>query len=533
MAIINNLSDKRVLVIDDQPGMRIQLQMSLSTAGFEKLHIFPTIRDAMDRIMTGNYQIILCDYALGPGTDGQQFLEYLRAKKQISYSTIFIMITAERSYEKVVAAAEFAPDDYLLKPFSAGHLIRRLQRLLERQQRFSDVHQACDAKDWKAATIECEKIIESKDKYLIEAYRLKGEILLEMRQSEAAEAHYRQILELRYLPWAKLGLARAASLQGNTELAAEMARETIETNEQYMGAYDFLGGVLAESGDKDAALEVLQSARKQSPGTLNRVRHVAELAMETGQPEVAEQVMAEALSRHKYSPVREAGDYAILSNALGEQGKLEKALAVLTEAKDTFKDETSGVVLATSESFVQRKAGNTELAEAALLRALEAKRGDLPVHVMAAMADACFAMGRAELATELLKQMVQNNPDDVTAKVKARAVLTAAGKGAEADSMISTSVKEVIHINNEGVRKAQAGELEEAVALLSAAADRLPNNLSVVGNAALALAMDLARNGNDQAKMDACMHYRDIVVGKAPEDPKLAQIDATLKKVKA
>lgn len=531
MAIISKLSDKRVLVIDDQAGMRAQLQMSLASAGFEKLHVLPTIKDALTRIQTNHYHIILCDYALGEGTNGQQFLEYLRSRNLISHGTIFIMITAERSYEKVVTAAECVPDDYLLKPFTAEQLNQRLQRLVERQERFAAVNQARDAKDWERAIAECEKIIAFKDKYLIEAYRLKGEALLELKRAAEAEAHYRLVLALRPLPWAKLGLARALALGGQAELAADLARETIEDHDHFMGAYDFLGNVLAETGNKDAALEVLQSAREKSPGTLHRVRNVAELAVETGKHEMAEQLMTEALAKHKFSPVREAQDYAILSRALGEQGKQQQALDVLKNAKSTFKDELSSAVLATSESLVHRKAGNPELAEAALSRALEANRGDLPPSVVAAMADACFAMGKEDHARDLLKQMVQNNPDDVATHEKARAVMVEAGKEAEADTMIASSVKEVIQINNEGVRRAEAGQLAEAIKLLSAAADRLPNNLLIVGNASLALALDLARNGFNPAKMNECTRYRQMVAAKAPSHPKLAQIDATLRKV--
>lgn len=531
MAILSKLSDKRVLVIDDQPGMRTQLQMSLSSAGFEKLHVLPSIREALARIQTNHYHIILCDYALGEGTNGQQFLEYLRARGLISHGTIFIMITAERSYERVVTAAECVPDDYLLKPFTAEQLNQRLQKLIERQERFTEVNRARDSQDWDKVVSGCEKIIAAKDKYLIEAYKLKGEALLSLKRATEAEAHYRLVLELRPLPWAKLGLARAMSLAGHKELAADLARETIESNDHFMGAYDFLGDVLAEGGDKQAALDVLQSAREKSPGTLHRLRNVAGLAVDTGQHAFAEEILTEALSKHKHSPVREAQDYALLSRALGEQGKQQKALDVLKDAKITFKDEMSSAVLATSESIVHRKAGNAELAEAALDRALQANHGDLPANVVAAMADACFAMGKEDRAKDLLKQMVQNNPDDAATHEKARAVLVDAGKEAEADAMIATSVKEVIQINNEGVRRAEAGQLDEAVKLLSDAADRLPNNLLIVGNAALALALDLARNGNNSAKMNECQRYRQMVAAKAPNHPKLAQIDATLRKV--
>lgn len=532
MALVNQLSNTKVLVIDDRASMRTQMQMSLTNSGFEKLHVVSTIRDALAKIQVGNYDIILCDYFLGDGTNGQQFLEYLRTKSLISRNTIFVMITAERAYENVVTAAECAPDDYLLKPFTAEQLNQRLQKLMERQAQFAKVDKATDAKDWKRVAVECDSIIAKKDKYFIEACKIKGAALNKSGLADEAEAHYRQVLEIRPLPWAKLGLAQALMLNGNMEVATQLAREVVAEHDNFMGAYDFLGSVLTESGDKDGALEALQAARLVSPGTLNRVRHIAELAVDTGKHEIAEQVLGEALAKHKYSPVREAQDYAILSKALVEQGKAGKALEVLKEAKDSFKDEVSTVVLATGECLAHRKAGNQELAEAALSQALAANHGHLPASVSAAVADACFALGKEDKATELLKQVIQNNPDDAKAQDRVHAVLASAGKGVEeARAMIAASGKEIITLNNEGVRKAQAGELAEAIMLLCDAADRLPNNIQIVSNASLALALDLARNGYNGVKFKECLRYRQQVVDKAPDYPKLVQIDSMLIKV--
>lgn len=533
MALVNQFSSKRVLVIDDLAGMRTQLQMSLVGSGFEKLHVVSSIKEGLALMESGHYDIILCDYFLGDGTNGQQFLEYLRARDLISRNTIFIMITAESAYESVVTVAECAPDDYLLKPFTAEQLNHRLERLLERQARFHAVNKAMDAKNWQKAVAECDSLLAVKDKYFVEVSKIKGEALLKSNRAEEAIDLYQQIIALRPLPWARLGLARAVAMSGDKDTAVLMARKVVEEHNHFMSAYDFLGGVLAETGGKQAALDVMQSARHVSPGTLNRVRRVAELAIDTGRHEIAEQVMSEALSKHKYSPVREAQDFATLSKAYNELGKPEKSLEVLKQAKDTFKDQSSRVILATSECIAHQKSGNPALAEVALSEALAVNHGDLPASVVAAVADACFTLGKEERGTDLLKQLVQNNPDDAAAKAQVQSILTAAGKGEEeAKAMIAASASEIIQLNNEGVRKAEAGQLAEAVSLLSDAANRLPNNLQIVSNAALALALDLARNGANAAKLAECVRFRQLVASKAPTYPKLAQIDAVLKKVR-
>ncbi|HEX5364974.1 MAG TPA: response regulator [Gallionella sp.] len=533
MATLSEFTDKQVLVIDDMEGMRSQLRMSLSNSGFAKLHVVANIREALQHMENNRYDVILCDYSLGSGTDGQQFLEHLRTNDLISRNTIFVMITAEQAYEKVVSASECAPDDYLLKPFTAGQFNARLVKLLERQAYFRDLDQATDAKNWPHVIAECDKALPARNKYFIELCKIKGAALMHHNRPQEAAELYREVLALRPIGWARLGLARALSLLNQKNEAQQLAQEILTDSPQFMAAYDFLGGLLSSSGDKKAALEVLQKAREVAPGTMSRIRELSTLAVDTGQPELAEAVMRQALQKHKYSPVRRVNDYAVLSHALANQGKANEALSIIGEARKDFRDEQSQIILATSESVAQHAAGNAELAEAALARAMTGDINALSAETITSIADACFTLGKEQEATGLLRHAIQNNPEDETIRGKVHDVLMAAGKDVtEADAMIEDSTQEIIRINNDGVRKAESGQLDEAVALLCEAANRLPNNLQIVGNAALVIALDLVQNGNDPQKLSKCMRYREALIAKSPDYPKIAQIDSQLKQLK-
>ena len=534
MSFNNGISEKWVLVIDDLESMRNQLRMSLSSSGFAKLHLVGSIKDALQRMATNRYDVILCDYLLGDGTDGQQFLQYLRTNDLISRSTIFVMITAEQAFEKVIAASECAPDDYLLKPFTAAQFNIRLEKLLEKQEYFSVIDSASDAKNLTRVLIECDRKLPARDKYFIDLCKIKAAVLMRENRPQDAADIYREVLALRPVGWAKLGLARALEVLDKREEAQALVREILVDAPQFMAAYDFLSKMLVSSGDKHAALDVLQKAREVSPGTMSRIRELSNLALSAGKPELAETVMRQALQKHKYSPVREAGDYVVLSNALVNQGKAEEALSVVADAQKTFNDEHSTVVLATSESAAHRATGNHTQAEAALVKAMSV--GDLsklPAQAVLALADVCFAMGQENDAKNLLRHAIQNNPENEFIKNKVHEVLTSAGKdAAEATAMIDESTREVILLNNEGVRKAEAGELAEAIELLCQAANRLPNNMQIVSNAALVIALDLERNGNNPDKLVKCLKYREALIKKSPDHPKLVQIDGLLKQLK-
>jgi tetratricopeptide (TPR) repeat protein len=535
LTTVTNISDKWVLIIDDMESMRSHLNMSLSSSGFARRHVVSNIKEALEHLSTAHYHIILCDYNLGEGTDGQQFLEYLRTNDLISRSTIFIIITAEQAYTRVVAASECAPDDYLLKPFTAGELNARLERLLARQTYFKEIDQAASDKDWERMVVECDRLLACHDKYYFDLCKIKGSALMRDDKVQQAVDLYRETLAMRPLGWAKLGLARAlARLDQNVE-AQQLVREIIEETPLYMAAYDFLGKLLAEADDKNGALEILQKARELSPGTMSRIREYCSLAVHTGQMELAENVMRDTLHRHKYSPVRQANDYVILSKALIEQGKTKEALTVVNEGKKSFHDVHSTVVLTVTESTAHHAAGDEAMANKAMERFLsQTEIGSFSVDEELDMAAACFSLGREEDALHLMQHAVQNNPDDEGIKEKILAASIAGGKSeAEAREMIAASVNEVVELNNQGVNTAQAGHLGDAIEMLCNAVKRLPNNVQILSNTALMLAVCLLKEGNDAKKLAQCQTYRDLLFKKAPDHPKLEQIDAILKKLKS
>lgn len=534
MATVSKMSDKWVLIIDDMEGMRSQLRMTLSSSGFAKLHVASNIKEALERLAANHYDVVLCDYSLGDSTNGQQFLEYLRTADLINRNTIFVMITAEQSYAKVVAASECAPDDYLLKPFTAAEFNIRLEKLLGRQEYFSAIDQASDKKNWPKMIAECDKLLAARDKYYFDVCKIKGVALVRDNQLAQAETLYREIIAMRPLGWARLGLARTLAGLDRKAEAEQLAREIVSELPQFMAAYDFLGKLLAESGNKQGALDILQQAREIAPGTMNRIRELSALAVSTGQPEIAEKIMRETLVKHKFSPVRQANDYALLSRALVDQGKTKDALNVIQDAKKTFTDSNSNALLAVTESTVHRTAGNEALAHEVLDKVLTAEgMAGFSADMLVAMADSCMALGREDEATRMLQQAVQNNHEDPVIKDKVHAVLVMAGKDpAEVSRMIEAVAGEVIKLNNDGVRKAQAGQLAEAIELLSEAAIRLPNNLQILGNAALVIALDLVRNGKNPDKLAQCLSFRESLLKQSSRHPKLEQIDGMLKQVK-
>ncbi|NTV97462.1 MAG: response regulator, partial [Thiobacillus sp.] len=81
----------RTLVVDDIPGMRSALKMTLANFGITRTDVAATAQETIYRLNNGSYDLILADYNLGDGRDGQQLLEELRHRGLIGLQTIYIM----------------------------------------------------------------------------------------------------------------------------------------------------------------------------------------------------------------------------------------------------------------------------------------------------------------------------------------------------------------------------------------------------------------------------------------------------------
>lgn len=533
MATLTSYSDKQALILDDLPDMRSSLRSQLASLGCDKVAVCGTVRDALDHLRQNRVDLILCDYYLGGSTDGQQFLEFLRTRNLISRSTLFVMVTAEKSYGNVITVAECLPDDYLLKPFTADALRQRLERLLERKVRLARVDAAQDKGNWTEVINACEEIIAARDRFQVDALRIKGNALILAGHPERAVEFYDHVLTMRPLPWARLGLARALRQLGDMARCKATLDQLIGEAPQLMAAYDLLGHVHLESGNASAAMAVLDDACRISPNSLARHRAIAHVAEKQGDYVRVEQALSQVVKKTRNSPLRENADFARLGSALTEMGEAGKAASLLEEARAAFRDAALDPQLAAVEAIAQQRAGQPEKAAAALERALQSDPAQLPEGVALTVARACLSNGRSADAERMLKTIVQSNPEATGVHAQVSSLLRAHGADDMAETLVAESIREIIQLNNEAVRRAQAGELAAAAAMLTDAANRLPGNVQIVANAAYALLFDIFNNGLDAEKLRQAQQFQQTAQARDPRHPKLAEIGELFARIRA
>lgn len=121
-----DLIDRRVLVVDDDPTVSEVVSEYLRAAGF----VVDCVSDgfaAIDAERSIAPDLIVLDRML-PGIDG---IEACRRIRRVS-ATPIILLTALGSEDDRIRGLEAGADDYLTKPFSPRELVLRVQSILRR-----------------------------------------------------------------------------------------------------------------------------------------------------------------------------------------------------------------------------------------------------------------------------------------------------------------------------------------------------------------------------------------------------------------
>jgi tetratricopeptide (TPR) repeat protein len=297
-----------------------------------------------------------------------------------------------------------------------------------------------------------------------------------------------------------------------------------------MGAYDEMVGVMESTERTKEALVFMQEAMKLSSGSLARSRKMVNLAVAEGDVALAEKTVRKMVDENKNSQVKIASDYLLAADVLTQAGFADDALNTIHSVKKSFDKSQDLQTLAVAEAGAFVAKGDKAVAKQ-LLQSLSLETAvDLPPTTAAALGKTFYRMGNDEAAGKVMKHLVQNNPDNKEILRAVHVAMAAVGKQDLAKALVESSLEEAAEINNEGVRLAYANKLDEAVELLTQAAELLPGNIQFVSNAALVIALALTKADQiDRNLFQACLKYRQMVFMREPKHPKLAQIDGLLK----
>jgi DNA-binding NarL/FixJ family response regulator len=120
-----------ILVIEDEPAMRANLQDILDLEGFLPL-LAANGKEGIRLAREHTPDLILCD-VLMPDMDGHAVLHALRADPA-TVRIPFVFLTAKGERTDVREGMDLGADDYLIKPVHVDELLRAINSRLERRR---------------------------------------------------------------------------------------------------------------------------------------------------------------------------------------------------------------------------------------------------------------------------------------------------------------------------------------------------------------------------------------------------------------
>jgi DNA-binding response OmpR family regulator len=115
---------KRIIVVDDDPGIQDTLEMIFSRAGYEV-----TVFSGADPVLSGNYErpdAFILDKQLS-GADGLDFCRFLKSQESTRHIPI-IMLSANMYISRL--AKEAGANDFVEKPFQLRELLATVKKYI-------------------------------------------------------------------------------------------------------------------------------------------------------------------------------------------------------------------------------------------------------------------------------------------------------------------------------------------------------------------------------------------------------------------
>jgi two-component system chemotaxis response regulator CheY len=125
MAVDKNM---QILIVDDYKTMLRIISNLLKQIGFSNIDEATDGGSALGKLREKNYGLIISDWNMEPMT-GLQLLKEVRADEKLK-ATPFIMITAESKTENVIAAKAAGVNNYIVKPFNAETLKKKMSSVI-------------------------------------------------------------------------------------------------------------------------------------------------------------------------------------------------------------------------------------------------------------------------------------------------------------------------------------------------------------------------------------------------------------------
>jgi two-component system chemotaxis response regulator CheY len=122
-------SEMKFLVVDDFSTMRRMVKSVLNELGYSNVTEADDGSTALPLLRDGDFDFLITDWNM-PGMPGLELLKAVRATAKLAKLPV-LMLTAEAKRNQIVEAAQAGVNGYVIKPFTAEVLKKKLTKILE------------------------------------------------------------------------------------------------------------------------------------------------------------------------------------------------------------------------------------------------------------------------------------------------------------------------------------------------------------------------------------------------------------------
>jgi len=126
-------ANMKFLVVDDFSTMRRIVRNLLKELGFANVQEAEDGVDALNRLRGEDFDFVVSDWNM-PNMTGIELLSAIRSDAKLKHLPVLI-VTAEAKRENIIEAAQAGASGYVVKPFTAGTLDKKLKKIFEKMQK--------------------------------------------------------------------------------------------------------------------------------------------------------------------------------------------------------------------------------------------------------------------------------------------------------------------------------------------------------------------------------------------------------------
>ena len=120
----------KILIVDDFSTMRRIIKNLLRDLGFNNVDEADDGNTALPMLQSVKFDFLITDWNM-PGMTGIELLKSVRADGKLAQLPV-LMVTAEAKREQIIEAAQAGVNGYVVKPFTAGALKEKIEKIFNR-----------------------------------------------------------------------------------------------------------------------------------------------------------------------------------------------------------------------------------------------------------------------------------------------------------------------------------------------------------------------------------------------------------------